>query len=483
MRRLGLALALLGCGLPPDPGGPPEACDPARELAPGQLGVARFDLDTRGGPPGGILARECGTSARGPEGYVRVIVPGPVGAHVALSITADSPGTDADFYAAVAVLDGCPPEAAEDVTCGAGRMGSFRETVEVVRRAGDAIWVGVGASFFAEGMIPEVPLAGRVELVVESREVHAPVLASARVRVDDRGGLWLDVAGEDADVDVARIEVRFEDEAGVPYPQAVELPPTPWFHEVRLLPPPSTRRFDARVQRDLDPVAGPRAAVRLVDAIGLASGALRVDAERVRRVGLGDACADPATVCEPELACAAGACAPTFDRELACEAAARDPIALAAPSADRRSVSEATVRALGDTSLFAGSCGGADEPEAIYVVEVPSGVRADLVVEARALPRGTAAIHRRASCADPESELDCVVGEIVGPATLVVPEVEAGAHALVVDLAGSASPPPTETSATFALRAILAPGAACDPEETENRCEAARCDASTSRCP
>ena len=487
MKRAALGVFVLlgvGCGLPPEPLGPGETCAAAQDLAPGQLGIAHVSVDTRGLPPGHLMAALCDVALVAPEAFVRVVTPGRAGTQVSMWISTGGPGTAVDFATELAVVEGCPPDPEAELRCGSPIPGSRHASLSMVRPAGETFWVGVSASSYAEFEEPPLPLSGVADVTIESREVHAPSLESATVSLDDLGWLRVRVRGEDVDADVSGVEVLFVDTAGVPLPELPELAPRPYYAEFSL-DASGSRRFDTSASGAVETVAtrGAWALVRLNDELGLKSAPLRVFVDTPRRVGIGEACDERTTVCDPEHECT-GTCGPTLARRLACETALASPRTLEAPVGSARSVTEAIQQPLDSEGRFTASCSEArDNPEALLVVDVPMGVRADLVVESEAVPRGSAAIYRRAVCVEPTSEDACAAGDSFDSARLVVEDVSPGLHHLFIDLSGMTWPAPTGVSSVIGLRPLLDPGEACDPEEIENRCAGARCDVSLSRCP
>lgn len=498
-------LALVACGTD-DAVVPPNAdagAEPSRRLGscadPVRLdgidgATVSVSFDTTHGPPGRALLEtglacvaEAGDDV--PQAVVAYRVPG-VGRRT-VRLTTDNEGTDPRFATMLVVREGsCDGPSPDPLSSGCFDtvQDGPRASGSVGADGGDTLYVVVTGNRFLVDAVGGA-YAGRVRLDVTASIGSLPELRSSAVRLfsEEPAVVEIDVEGEDRDADAAGVVVAFLDASKAPViwspmgsgsvlggPAATFLDPPetfePFTRHVVLAPPPS------------EPVA--TAWVQLFDAAGGLSERLSVDVAHASWRSRGSPCDDVSLVCRRELECREDACQPSAPVAAACAAA--ETIVLDAPTEVTTSVSrEGTLPA--SPGIFFPSCTDGSSAEALFRVQVPDGVAADLVVTESSESSGRLGLWVRGACDDSTSELACSIDrDAERRRFLDLREVAPGDHWVALDgfpFAGGDRHEESPYSLSIGLRPILPTGASCDPAGFENRCARGACPGGSARCP
>jgi hypothetical protein len=482
---------------PPD-SGPPLTCSdvtPLEGVLDGTVSVS-FDTSMSETRPRD-LGLGCGNVESelrwAPQEVVELTVPGTGAMAITLDTRFDGDTKDT-FNTVLQVRRDCeaaptdvfPPTCFDDAA-----QNDFRSNGTFTAMGGETVYVivtGFSSPPAEQGTVDR----GRVRLDVTVRQNSAPTISEGSLLLALEDTL-VGASGSDADADVRGVALNFY--AGGELldiygdGQATENGDV---YVVFFEPAPTTADYvgSATVLGSAVQLAGylrnvgaDRAQMRVFDEAWTLSDGLMVDVVEANTVGLGETC-DRTNVCRREMSCVSGVCAASGPAASACGRAVAIEIPAFTTEASAAMATGSNAAGMGN---FAPSSADCVDPmavvgtEAIYVVTIPDGVTADLLVTTD-LP-GTAAatdtvVYLRGECADSGTELACNddinTSGMIYQSNVEARGLAAGDYYIFVELYGGARST-TSHQLRATLRPVLASGEACDMAGVLNRCATGSC--------
>ncbi len=215
--------------------------------------------------------------------------------------------------------------------------------------------------------------------------------------------------------------------------------------------------------------AATQARVTVHDRYYAPSASMVLDIHDVTETARGGACSAD-VICTDGYACVSDVCGIPAATTTACAAATELTLAADTPATTTGTLSPGVGHAIG-------TCANTFGPENLYTVTVPAGAF-DLIASTDNAASGDAdtVVYIDTECGAPDSEVTCSddANDVNYLSTAVVEDVDAGTYTIAVEIYGGPDEA-TSYQLDVRLRPVLDAGAACDPNEIDDRCSTASC--------